>query len=172
MVIIKLVAYDKSKEDISIGAAKMSDLIKYIVEEFDEEDLEDMEIPLQGIENGEILKKVVYFMEGYFKKEKTIKGIDRYDDLSNWDKEYVYKIKTEDELVRLINASVYLDIPDLLNLLSIRLVFLLNNKLLHSCPKSNLYIVRCFGIKKGSTKKKIYQNLSKLKENYERICKK
>ena len=100
---------------------KMSKVLTDLVKDFPET---DAELPTNEVD-GKNLEKIIEFLKHYETEkpkeiQKPLPSGDLKQILEKWDYDYIISLTLE-ECIELINAANYLDIPDLVNLASIRI---------------------------------------------------
>mmetsp|Transcript_15739 Transcript_15739/g.17771 ORF Transcript_15739/g.17771 Transcript_15739/m.17771 type:complete len:168 (-) Transcript_15739:352-855(-) len=125
--IYNLVSQEKEKFPVSKEVAEMSNLVKEMTE--DEED-EDSDIPLPNV-SSRVLKKVIEFCQHHEKEkmpeiEKPLKSSNMAEVVSDWDAKFV---EVEQELLfQLILAANYMDIKSLLDLSCAKVASMIKGK--------------------------------------------
>ena len=114
---VRLVSVEGESYEVSLDVAKMSELVKNMIdEEQDEEEVQ--EIPLPNVKSP-ILSKVIEFLQHYKTEtmteiEKPLKSANMHEVVQEWYANYVSV--EQDILFELILAANYLDIKALLDL--------------------------------------------------------
>jgi len=126
---IELVSKDSQKFRVKRKKALMSGLIKDMLEEQDEEDEEIPSLPVPNVESDP-LKKVIEYMRYHWNDVATIipkplvKPLKDY--ISDWDN--IFIDDTLSMIVDLVMAANYLNIKDLLELSSAKIIDLNKDK--------------------------------------------
>ncbi|KAL7300978.1 hypothetical protein TKK_0006255 [Trichogramma kaykai] len=110
MKIVHLQSSDKVIFDLEISIAKRSGLIKRMIENLGEDNLNEY-LPLSKVESH-ILGKVIVFVMHH--KDSPIPDNAKEVEMTEWDKQFL-KVDIQ-TLVALINAADFLDMKDLLGL--------------------------------------------------------
>jgi S-phase kinase-associated protein 1 len=116
--IVHLVSQEGDSFDVSVKVAKMSELIKTMIDDEQEEDAEAQEIPLPNVKSA-VLTKVIEFCRHYSEDpmneiEKPLKSANMQEVVQEW---FANFVKIEQELLfELILAANYMDIKPLLDL--------------------------------------------------------
>lgn len=114
---LSLVSQEGESFSVPIGVAKMSELVKTMIDDDQDED-EAQEIPLPNVKNA-ILAKVIEFCQHYKQEamneiEKPLKSSNMHEVVQEW---YAQFVNVEQEtLFELILAANYMDIKPLLDL--------------------------------------------------------
>mmetsp|Transcript_19900 Transcript_19900/g.37733 ORF Transcript_19900/g.37733 Transcript_19900/m.37733 type:complete len:168 (-) Transcript_19900:206-709(-) len=115
---VKLVSKDGDSFKVPLGVAKMSELVKSMMDEDAEDDSKDIEIPLPNVKS-QVLQKVIEFCEHHLEDamteiEKPLKSQVMADVVQKW---YADFVDLEQVLLfELILAANYMDIKPLLDL--------------------------------------------------------
>eukprot|EP00611_Tribonema_gayanum_P021843 TRINITY_DN428_c0_g3_i1.p2 TRINITY_DN428_c0_g3~~TRINITY_DN428_c0_g3_i1.p2 ORF type:complete len:183 (+),score=93.90 TRINITY_DN428_c0_g3_i1:76-624(+) len=115
---VHLVSQEGDSFDVSVKVAKMSELVKTMLDEELEEDAEAQEIPLPNVKSS-VLTKVIEFCRHHVEDpmneiEKPLKSANMQEVVQDWFATYV---QVEQEvLFELILAANYMDIKPLLDL--------------------------------------------------------
>ena len=124
---LNLVSSDNQKIQIDSKSAERSQLLKGLLEDYDQKD----EIPLPDIK-FDILKKVVEYLTFY--KDKTPREIPKplpspnlAEVTDEWDVNFINGIEL-DSVFDLINAANYMDISSLLDLACAKIASLMKGK--------------------------------------------
>jgi len=114
---VHLISQEGESFDVQLGVAKMSELVKTMVDE-DQDENEAQEIPLPNVKSS-ILAKVIEFCQHYKLNpmeeiEKPLKSANMHEVVDEW---YANYVAVEQEvLFELILAANYMDIKPLLDL--------------------------------------------------------
>ncbi|CAM9271326.1 unnamed protein product [Ectocarpus fasciculatus] len=115
---VHLVSQEGESFDIKVSVAKMSNLVKTMIDEDAEEDGDAQEIPLPNVK-ASVLSKVIEFCAHYKEDpmneiEKPLKSANMHDVVQEW---YAKFVEVQQEtLFELILAANYMDIKPLLDL--------------------------------------------------------
>jgi len=114
---VHLISQEGESFDVQLGVAKMSELVKTMVDE-DQDENEAQEIPLPNVKSA-ILAKVIEFCQHYKVNpmeeiEKPLKSANMHEVVDEW---YANYVAVEQEILfELILAANYMDIKPLLDL--------------------------------------------------------
>lgn len=126
---VHLVSLEGESFDVPLSVAKMSELVKTMIDEEQDEE-EAQEIPLPNVKSS-ILAKVIEFQQHYKKEpmneiEKPLKSANMSEVVQEW---YSNFIAVEQEvLFELILAANYMDIKPLLDLTCATVASLIKGK--------------------------------------------
>ncbi|CAM9162781.1 unnamed protein product [Heterosigma akashiwo] len=115
---VHLVSQEGDSFDVAVNVAKMSELVKTMIDDDAEDDAEPQEIPLPNVK-GTVLAKVIEFCRHYKEDpmveiEKPLKSANMHEVVQEWYADFVH---VEQELLfELILAANYMDIKPLLDL--------------------------------------------------------
>mmetsp|Transcript_24732 Transcript_24732/g.32296 ORF Transcript_24732/g.32296 Transcript_24732/m.32296 type:complete len:185 (+) Transcript_24732:133-687(+) len=115
---VHLVSQEGDSFDVAVSVAKMSELVKTMIDDDAEDDAEPQEIPLPNVK-GTVLAKVIEFCRHYKEDpmveiEKPLKSANMHEVVQEWYADFVH---VEQELLfELILAANYMDIKPLLDL--------------------------------------------------------
>ena len=136
-----LESLDNKKIEIKTSAAKKSNLLKGLMNDF-EPQKETIKLPEI---KSDVLKKIVEYLDYY--KDKTPKDIpkplpsnDLKEFLTEWDYNFINNIDN-DEVFDLIVASNYMDIPSLLDLCCSKIASLVKGKKVNDIRK--MFEIEC-----------------------------
>ncbi|KAG5188167.1 Skp1 family, dimerization domain-containing protein [Tribonema minus] len=115
---VNLVSQEGDSFDVSIKVAKMSELVKTMIDDDADEDAEAQEIPLPNVKSS-VLTKIIEFCRHYIEDpmneiEKPLKSANMQEVVQDW---FANFVQVEQELLfELILAANYMDIKPLLDL--------------------------------------------------------
>jgi S-phase kinase-associated protein 1 len=126
---VHLVSQEGESFDVPVSVAKMSELVKTMIDE-DQDDDEAQEIPLPNVKSS-ILAKVIEFAQHFnaepmFEIEKPLKSANMKDVVQDWYANFVSV--DQDVLFELILAANYMDIKPLLDLTCATVASLIKGK--------------------------------------------
>lgn len=125
-----LVSTEGDSFEVTLGVARMSELVKTMIDDDQDDQDDNQEIPLPNVKST-VLSKVIEFCGHHFNNpmadiEKPLKSPDMHDIVSDWDANFV---DIEQELLfEMILAANYMDIKGLLDLTCAKVASMIKGK--------------------------------------------
>ena len=137
MHIISKVSNDCQQFNITIKEAKISKLIREIIEEEEEDDDSDCEDEMKTINiikvSGDVLQYIVeyakyYVIEAMDEIESPLKSVKVDEIVQPWYAEFIQKVYADGKLFQLVTAANYMNIQELLQLACLKVATTIKGK--------------------------------------------